>query len=146
MPELSSTLDEQKLSDSQKLRKASGMLDLVHKAKGTVLAPREVLKKIEVLSPVAVDVIEELLKGAKNESVRLRAAVEILGLAGISQETRISIRTDLKDMEDTDIDKRLQMLLGPAAQKYIEGEYTVVQEAEKEATYEDTENSNESSL
>ena len=109
------------MSDIQKVKKATAMVDLVHKAKGSVVAPREVLKKIETLSPEAVLVLEDLMRNSKADSVRLKAALEVLAIAGVSKETKISIKTE-HEMDDTELDSRLKELLSLAGSTVIEGE------------------------
>jgi hypothetical protein len=105
------------------MKKATAMVDLVHRSKGSMIAPREVLKSIEVLAPQAVTTLEHLMLNSKVDTVRLKAAVEILELAGVSKETRISVRTDTRDMSDSEIDSRLRALMGTAAGTVLEGTY-----------------------
>ena len=109
------------MSDIQKMKKTSAMIDLVHKAKGSVIAPKEVLKKIEMLSPEAVLVLEDLMRNSKADSVRLKAALEVLAIAGVSKETKISIKTE-HEMDDSELDSRLKELLSLAGSTVLEGE------------------------
>lgn len=102
------------------------MLDLVSRTKGTFLAPREVIKSIEMLLPEAVTTLEELMRNSKSDSVRLKAAVEVLELGGVSKETRLTIKTDVKDMSEKEINERLNSLMGIAASTYLDGDYKEV--------------------
>jgi hypothetical protein len=99
------------------------MLDLVSRTKGTFLAPREVIKSIEMLLPEAVTTLEELMRNSKSDSVRLKAAVEVLELGGVSKETRLTIKTDVKDMSEREINERLNSLMGIAGKTYLEADY-----------------------
>jgi hypothetical protein len=108
--------------DIRKLKKTSAMLDLVHKSKGSIIAPREVLDNITRLAPEAVTVLEELMASSKADSVRLKAALEILALSGISKETKISLKTEMHDMSDDEVDTRLSDLLRTAGSIVIEGD------------------------
>lgn len=96
--------------------------ELVSKSSGTMLAPQEVLKKIKVLAPEAVNVLEQLMVSSKADSVRLRAAMEILALAGINKENVLTIKTEVTDMDERQIDERLADLLGMAGKTVIDGE------------------------
>lgn len=111
-----------KASDIQKMKKTSSMLDLVHKSKGTLLVPREILKNIEILAPEAVDTLKDLMLNSKADSVKLKAALEVLAIAGISKETKISIKTEVSDMDEKQINDRLNDLLGTANSVLLEGE------------------------
>ena len=102
--------------------KLNGMMDLVHKSKGALVAPREVLDRIQTLAPEALQTLEDLMRNAKAESVRFKAALEILGLAGVTKETRLSISTEVKDLDEGELDNRLVSLLAKAGQVVIEGE------------------------
>jgi hypothetical protein len=104
------------------------MLDLVSRTKGTFLAPREVIKQIEMLLPEAVTTIEDLMRNAKSETVRLKAAVEVLELGGVSKETRLTIKTDVKDMSEREINERLHSLMGLAGKTYLEGDYEEIED------------------
>jgi hypothetical protein len=106
----------------------SSMIDLVARSKGTFFAPRELVNKIEVLAPQAVDTLEQLMSGSKTDSVRLKAAVEILALAGVTKETRLTISTDVKDMSEKEINTRLESLLGAASEAVEEADYTEVED------------------
>lgn len=119
-------------SDIRTMKKTSSMIDLVARTSGTYLAPREVLKKIEVLAPEAVDTLEHLMRNSKADSVRLKAAVEVLELAGVTKETRLTIKTDVKDMSEREINDRLNNLMGVATATYIETEYTEVEPEDEE--------------
>lgn len=108
------------MSDIQKV-KSIGQ-ELVAKAKGTVLAPKEVIESIERLAPESVHTLEDLMFNSKADSVRLRAALELLGLAGITKETKIRVTREVEEMDTGEIDKRLRELLGKAQGIVIEGE------------------------
>lgn len=88
------------------------MIDLVSKSKGTAVAPRHIIEQIEVLAPEAVLTLQDLMKNSKADSVKLKAALEILGLAGISRETKISIKADVSEMSEAELDDKLRLLLG----------------------------------
>ena len=118
-------------TDLHEMHKTSSMLDLVHKSKG-YMAPREVVKKIEILAPEAVNTLEKLMLTSKSDSVRLRAAVEVLELAGVTKQTHLTIKTDTKDMTEKEIDQRLQSLMGAAAGLVLEGEVVDVTPKEEE--------------
>ena len=115
-------MSKDKLSDTQTMKKTSSMIDLVHKSKGQFLVPREVLKNIEVLAPQAVDTLKDLMLNSKADSVKLKAALEVLAIAGISKETKISIKTEVSDMDEKQINDRLNDLLGTANSVLIDGE------------------------
>lgn len=117
--------------DIKTMKKASTMLDLVHKSKGELIAPREVLQSIAVLTPEAVETVKDLMLNSKADSVRLKAALEVLALAGVSKETKISISTDVTDMDEAQLDAQLQALLGSAAT-------TVIDSTAKDVTPEET--------
>lgn len=104
--------------DKAKLKGA--MFDLVAKSKGTMIAPREVIQSIEMMSPQAVETLRELMLTSKADSVRLKAALEVLALAGISKETKISIKGEVADLNVNEIDDRLKDLLGQAAHTVID--------------------------
>lgn len=108
------------MSDIQLMKKTSTMLDLVHKSKGELIAPREVLQNIAVLAPAAVETLSELMLNSKADSVRLKAALEVLALAGVSKETKISISTETHELSNADIDEQLDKLLRGA--KTVVGE------------------------
>lgn len=110
------------MSDIQKMKKASSMLDLVHKSKGQLVAPREVLQEIAVLAPEAVETVKDLMLHSKADSVRLKAALEVLALAGVTKETKISISASVEEMDDSAIEEQIKSLLGEAAQTYIDAE------------------------
>jgi hypothetical protein len=95
--------------------------ELVQKSKGTLVAPREVLDRISVISPAALQTLEDLMMNSKADSVRLKAALEVLALAGVTKETRLTIRADVSDMDDSEINSRLNDLLSRAAHTAIEG-------------------------
>lgn len=109
------------MSDIQKMKKTSSMLDLVHKSRGQLIAPREVLQEIAVLAPEAVETVKDLMLNSKADSVRLKAALEVLALAGVSKEQKISISASVEEMDDSAIEEQIKSLLGDAASTYISG-------------------------
>ena len=113
-------METKKISDIKKVNSLSQTL--VHKQKGTLVAPKEVLQKIETLAPAAVNTLEELMGSAKAESVRLKAALELLQLAGITKETKLTIKHDVQDLDEAEINDRLTQLLSKAQGVLIEGE------------------------
>lgn len=113
-------MNKKKPTDIQRMNTLSQTL--VQKQKGTLLAPKEVLEKIETLSPKAVATLEDLMENSKADSVKLKAALEILALAGVNKETRISIKTDVTDLDTDEIDSRLSDLLRKAHGVTLEGE------------------------
>lgn len=121
-----------KESDIQKVKRTSSMLDLVSKSKGSLLVPREVLKSVEILAPQAVQTLEDLMMNSKADSVKLKAALEVLAIAGISKETKISIKTDVSEMNESQINDRLNDLLGTAAGIIVEGESKDITPTNKE--------------
>ena len=108
------------MSDIKKIKSLSA--ELVSKSSGTMVAPSEVIKKIKVLAPEAVTVLEQLMVSSKADSVRLKAALEILALAGINKENVLTIKTEVKDMHNEEIDTRLSDLLGMAAGAVLDSE------------------------
>ena len=108
------------MSDIKKIKSLSA--ELVSKSSGTMVAPSEVIKKIKVLAPEAVTVLEQLMVSSKADSVRLKAALEILALAGINKENVLTIKTEVTDMDERQIDERLADLLGMAGKTVIDGE------------------------
>jgi hypothetical protein len=125
--------------DIQTMKKTSGMIDLVARSKGSFFAPRAVIKSIEVLAPEAVSVLEDLMRNSKVDSVRLKAATEVLELAGISKETRINITTDTRGLSNSEVDARLNALLGIASGTVLESQYVDVtpkEETHAESTQE----------
>lgn len=108
------------MSDTKTMKSLS--TELVAVSKGTMLAPKEVIQSIERLAPEAVSTLEELMTTSKADSVRLKAALEVLALAGINKETKVSIKTETHDMGTKEIDSRLAELLGTAAGTVIEHE------------------------
>jgi hypothetical protein len=113
---------EYKTPEKESLRKTTKMLDLVSKSRGTFLAPREVIQSIVRLAPEAVNTLEELMRNAKADSVRLKAAMEILALSGLNKETHVKITTEVSDLDDSEINDRLHDLLGTAAGVVLDGE------------------------
>jgi hypothetical protein len=116
--------------DIQKLKKHS-MMDLVSKSKGSFMAPREVLEKIPRLAPDALDTLETLMKTSKADSVRLKAALEILALSGVQKDITLSVKTDITEMDDKEINGRLSDLLGTAAGVILDGSATDVTPTEE---------------
>jgi hypothetical protein len=119
-------------TDIKRAKAATTMVDLVAKSKGTLIAPREIIQKIETLSPIAVQTLEDLMINAKAESVKLKAALEILGLAGITKETKVSIKTEVHDMDEKEINNRLSELLGKAQGVVAEAEYEEIEDADQD--------------
>ena len=78
-------------SDIQRMKSVSSMFDLVAKTKGTLIAPREVINNLQLLAPEAVLTLERLMKTSKADSVRLKAAMEILALGGVNKETTVRV-------------------------------------------------------
>ena len=106
--------------DIKTMKQVSGMLDLVHKSKGELIAPREVLNSISVLAPEAVETVKQLMLHSKADSVRLKAALEVLALAGVSKETKISISADVHELDNETLDEQIRAILGDAAVTVIE--------------------------
>jgi len=104
------------MKDKPTLDKAVGMIDLVARSKGTYFAPSAVIKKIEVLAPDAVDTLQDLMLNSKADSVKLRAAIEILELAGVQKTTHLTIKQDVQDMSEKEINQRLTALMGTAVE------------------------------
>jgi len=107
-------------SDIGKMRSFSE--ELVLKSKGALVCPKAVMDRIQVLAPQAVDTLEGLMLHSKADNVRLKAALELLGLAGISKENRITITTQVEDMDDKSLNSRLAQLLSKAGSVVLEGE------------------------
>lgn len=95
--------------------------ELVAKSKGTLIAPKEVIQSIKRLAPEAVETLELLMKTSKADSVRLKAAMEVLALAGINKENIVTLKTEVHEMKTDEIDNRLAELLGTATNTVIEG-------------------------
>jgi len=100
------------MSDSKKMKTLSA--HLVAKSKGELVLPSEVMKSIRMLAPEAVLTLEALMKTGSSDSVKLKAALEILALGGINKESKITITTDVQDLDSAGLDMRLQELLGDA--------------------------------
>ncbi len=98
-----------KSSDSSRLKTLSA--ELVAKSKGELILPSDVMKTIRLLAPEAVLTLEALMKVGKTDTVRLKAALEILALGGIHKTTEIKIKTDVQDMDIATLDSRLTELL-----------------------------------
>ena len=113
-------------SDIQRMKSVSSMFDLVAKTKGTLIAPREVINNLQLLAPEAVLTLERLMKTSKADSVRLKAAMEILALGGVNKETTVRVTHEVTDLDDKEIDSRLADLLGVAHGIVIEGEATAM--------------------
>lgn len=117
--------------EKRELTKASTFSrELSMRASGTVIAPKEVLTKVTTLSPQAVDTLEELLLGATSETVRLKAALEILAIAGVSKENKITIKTETKDLEDEELTSRLEELLDRAKKSAMTADFPDAEEGE----------------
>lgn len=101
-----------KITDTKRMKSLSA--SLVAKSKGELILPSEVMKTIRTLAPEAVLTLEALMKVGKTDTVRLKAALEILALGGINKETKISITTDVQDLDSESLDLRLKELLGDA--------------------------------
>ena len=113
-------------SDIQRMKSVSSMFDLVAKTKGTLIAPREVINNLQLLAPEAVLTLERLMKTSKADSVKLKAALEILALGGVNKETTVRVTHEVTDLDDKEIDSRLADLLGVAHGIVIEGEATAM--------------------
>jgi hypothetical protein len=98
------------MSDSKKMRTLSA--ELVSKTKGELILPSDVMASINQLAPEAVLTLEALMLTGKSDTVRLKAAMEILALGGFKKETTINIKTDIEDMDSAGLDSRLKELLG----------------------------------
>jgi hypothetical protein len=95
------------------MKSASAMIDLVSKSRGELIAPQEVLAEIAVLSPQAVETVKNLMLDPKSPaSVRLKAALEVLALAGVSKETKISISGEVSELDDSALTNQINQLLG----------------------------------
>ena len=111
------------MSKIKQMKSASAMIDLVSKSRGELIAPQEVLSQIAVLSPQAVETVKDLMLDPKSPaSVRLKAALEVLALAGVSKETKISISADVQDMDDSQLTSQINQLLGQATGVVIDSE------------------------
>jgi hypothetical protein len=106
--------------------------ELVAKSKGTLIAPKEVLDGITRLSPQALQTLEELMLTSKADSVRLKAALEVLAMAGVTKETRLTLSTETHDLDDSQIDDRLTSLLRKAGRTVIEADVQDVTEIEED--------------
>ena len=111
-------------SDTGKMRTLSE--ELVLKSKGALICPKEVMDRINVLGPEAVNTLEHLMLNSRADSVRLKAALEVLALGGITKDHKITIKTEVEDLDDQGLNTRLQDLLGRAHGVVIEGESTDV--------------------
>ena len=106
-------------SDIQKMKSFSE--ELVMKSKGTLVAPSEIMKKIQVLAPEAISTLENLMRNSKADSVKLKAALEVLGLAGYTRDHKITLTTQVEDMDDSSLNSRLSELLAQAGSVVLDG-------------------------
>jgi hypothetical protein len=97
------------MSDAKKMRTLSA--ELVAKSKGELVLPSAVMETIQTLAPEAVMTLEALMLTGKSDTVRLKAAMEILALGGYKRETTINIKADIEDMDNAGLDARLRDLL-----------------------------------
>lgn len=95
--------------------------ELVMKTKGKLVAPSEIMKSIQFLAPEAITTLEDLMRNSKADSVKLKAALEILGLAGYTRDQKISITTNVQDMDDKSLNHRLAELLNQAGSVVLDG-------------------------
>ena len=107
-------------SDIGKMRTFSE--ELVMKSKGTLVAPKVIMDRIQVLAPEAITTLENLMLNSKADSVRLKAALEVLGLAGYTKENKLTITTQVEEMDDTSLNSRLNELLMQAGSVVIDSE------------------------
>ena len=107
-------------SDTGKMRTFSE--ELVMKSKGTLVAPKVIMDRIQVLAPEAITTLENLMLNSKADSVRLKAALEVLGLAGYTKENKLTITTQVEEMDDTSLNSRLNELLLQAGSVVIDSE------------------------
>ena len=92
------------------------------KSKGTLVAPKVIMDRIQVLAPEAITTLENLMLNSKADSVRLKAALEVLGLAGYTKENKLTITTQVEEMDDTSLNSRLNELLMQAGSVVIDSE------------------------
>lgn len=68
---------------------------------------------------------------SKADTVRLKAALEVLQLAGVSKETRLTL-TETHELDDTEIDNRLASLLHKAGRTAIMADIDILEEEDDE--------------
>jgi hypothetical protein len=106
-------------SDIQKIKSFSE--ELVLKSKGKLVAPSKIMEKIQILAPEAIETLEHLMRHSKADSVKLKAALEVLGLAGFTRDHKLTITTQVEDMDDKSLNTRLNELLAQAGSVVLEG-------------------------
>jgi hypothetical protein len=67
---------------------------------------------------------------SKADTVRLKAALEVLQLAGVSKETRLTLTKETHELDDSEVSSRLEALLNKAAETVIEAECIDITEAD----------------
>ena len=73
---------------------------------------QEISKKLNFGAIIATETLLELCKDAKQESVRLKAATELLNKAGFQEATRLEVtQRPLEEMSEADIDNKIRELL-----------------------------------
>ena len=99
-------------SDIQRMKSFSE--ELVMRSKGTLVAPSEIMKSVQFLAPQAVETLEQLMLHSKADSVKLKAALEVLALAGYTRDHKITLTTQVEDLDDASLSTRLSELLAQA--------------------------------
>ena len=108
------------------MKSTGAAIKMVAKSKGTIIAPQEVIDSLKVLAPEAVETIATLMRTAKGEAVRLKAATQVLELTGFNKETVLTIKGDLKELDTVGLNARLKVLLDNTVEERdaIEGDFT----------------------
>jgi hypothetical protein len=106
-------------SDTQRIKSFSE--ELVLKSKGKLVAPSKIMEQIQVLAPEAIEVLTDLMRNSKADTVKLKAALEVLGLAGFTRDHKLTITTNVEDMDDSSLNTRLNELLAQAGSVVLEG-------------------------
>ena len=108
-----------KVSDTKRINSFSA--ELVAKSSGKLVAPSKIMEKIQILAPEAIATLEDLMRNSKADTVKLKAALEVLGLAGFTREQKITLTTSVEDMDDVSLNTRLNELLAQAGSVVLEG-------------------------
>ena len=108
-----------KVSDTKRINSFSA--ELVAKSSGTLVAPSKIMEKIQILAPEAIATLEDLMRNSRADTVKLKAALEVLGLAGFTREQKITLTTSVEDMDDVSLNTRLNELLAQAGSVVLEG-------------------------